>query len=329
MIDPNTYGTLPGPCLAMSVPHAAHINKTHPTHGASRGSYAKLSTSLPTNPWLHSHMTHRFDLTGKVALITGGTGVLGQAMAAGLAEAGARVAITGRNLERARAVAAAIPSVGSPITAFAMDAHDHDTIMHCRDAIERQLGPVNILVNGVGGNLPEATTGPDRSFFDLPHDALAEVFDLNLVAGLVQPVQIFAAGMASSGNGGSIINISSMSAQRPLTRVAGYSAAKAAVENFTRWLAVHLAQEHSPTLRVNAIAPGFFLTEQNRFLLTDEATGEPTPRGRAIIEHTPLGRYGEPDDLIGALLWLASDASRFVTGTVIPVDGGFSAYAGV
>jgi NAD(P)-dependent dehydrogenase (short-subunit alcohol dehydrogenase family) len=274
-------------------------------------------------------MSDRFNLDGKIAVITGGTGILGQAMARGLAEAGARVAITGRDAQRAQAIASAIPAPAGAITGFAMDVHDRASIEACQREVSGKLGPVDILVNGVGGNLPGATTGQGMSFFDLPHDALAEVFDLNLVAGLVQSVQVFARGMAASGKPGSIINISSMSAQRPLTRVAGYGAAKAAVENFTRWLAVHLAQEHSPTLRVNALAPGFFLTEQNRFLLTDEATGAPTPRGKAVIDHTPLGRYGDPDDLVGALVWLASDASRFVTGAVIPVDGGFSAYSGV
>lgn len=270
-----------------------------------------------------------FDLTGKVALVTGGTGVLGRAMAGALANAGARVAITGRSLDKTRAAAQTIPVPHAPITALEMDVHSRDSILHCQEALNAELGPLDILVNGVGGNLPGATTGDGLSFFDLPHDALAEVFDLNLVAGLVRPVQVFARAMAESGQGGSIINISSMSAQRPLTRVAGYGAAKAAVENLTRWLAVHLASTYTPNLRVNALAPGFFLTEQNRFLLVDEASGTPTARGRAIIDHTPLGRYGDPDDLAGALVWLASDASRFVTGAVIPVDGGFSAYSGV
>jgi NAD(P)-dependent dehydrogenase (short-subunit alcohol dehydrogenase family) len=268
-------------------------------------------------------MLQTFSLEGKVALVTGGTGVLGQAMAAALAAAGARVAITGRDLARTQAAAA------PGIVPLAMDVHNRDSMLACEQALFAALGPLDILVNGVGGNLPEATTGDGRSFFDLPQDSLSQVFDLNLISGLVQPVQVFAKGMAASGRGGSIINISSMSAQRPLTRVAGYGAAKAAVENFTKWLAVHLAQEYSPALRVNAIAPGFFLTEQNRFLLTDPATGAATERGKSIIEHTPLGRYGTPDDLAGALVWLASAASRFVTGTVIPVDGGFSAYSGV
>ncbi len=270
-----------------------------------------------------------FSLTDKIALVTGGTGVLGSAMARALANAGARVAITGRSLERTRMAAESIATSGVPVVPLEMDVHSRDSILRCLESLNQQLGPLDVLVNGVGGNLPGATTGDGMSFFDLPHDALAEVFDLNLVAGLVLPVQIFAREMAESGRGGSIINISSMSAQRPLTRVAGYGAAKAAVDNLTRWLAVHLATTYSANLRVNAIAPGFFLTEQNRFLLLDESSGTPTARGKAIIEHTPLGRYGDPDDLAGALVWLASDASCFVTGAVIPVDGGFSAFAGV
>jgi len=267
-------------------------------------------------------------LNGRIALITGGTGVLGQAMAAGLSAAGAQVIITGRDAARTEGIAGEIPAGTQPVQGMAMDVFSRDSILACEQRIEAEYGPVSVLVNGVGGNDPAATTSPDRTFFDLDHDALAQVIDLNLAAGLIQPVQVFAKSMVEHG-GGSIINISSMSAQRPLTRVAGYSAAKAAVENFTRWLSVHLAQEYSPALRVNAIAPGFFLTEQNRFLLVNQETGEPTDRGKSIIDHTPLGRYGEPEDLIGVVQWLASDASRFVTGTVIPVDGGFSAFSGV
>ncbi|MBI1317658.1 MAG: SDR family oxidoreductase [Candidatus Hydrogenedens sp.] len=267
-------------------------------------------------------------LDGKVALVTGGTGVLGRAMAAGLANAGAQVVITGRSEARTRDVAASVATEGLPVQGFELNVFDRESIIACEQRVDQELGPVSILINAVGGNDPAATTAPDRTFFELDHDALARVIDLNLAAGLIQPVQVFAKSMVEHGQGGSIINISSMSAQRPLTRVAGYGAAKAAVENFTRWLAVHLAQEYAPAVRVNAVAPGFFLTEQNRFLLVNDS-GEPTERGRAIISHTPLGRYGDPEDLVGAVLWLASDASRFVTGTVIPVDGGFSAFSGV
>jgi NAD(P)-dependent dehydrogenase (short-subunit alcohol dehydrogenase family) len=174
-----------------------------------------------------------------------------------------------------------------------------------------------------------ATTSPEQSFFDLPADAVQKVFDLNLTGGTIVPTQVFGKRMKDQSEGASIINISSMNALRPLTRIPGYSAAKAAVSNFTQWLSVHLAQEYSPKLRVNAIAPGFFLTEQNRFLLTEEGSGDLTPRGQTIIAHTPMGAFGKPEDLIGVATWLASDASGFVTGIVVPIDGGFSAFSGV
>jgi len=183
------------------------------------------------------------------------------------------------------------------------------------------------LINAAGGNRPDATTSPDRSFFDLPEEALRFVFDLNLM-GTILPSQILGQLMAQRGEG-VILNVSSMNAFRPLTRIAAYSAAKAGVSNFTQWLAVHMAQEYSPRIRVNAIAPGFFLTEQNRFLLTDQQTGALTPRGETIITHTPMQRFGTPEDLLGAVLWLLSSASAFVSGVVIPIDGGFSAFSGV
>jgi NAD(P)-dependent dehydrogenase (short-subunit alcohol dehydrogenase family) len=183
-------------------------------------------------------------------------------------------------------------------------------------------------VNAAGGNVKEATVSPEIPFFDLPVGALERVVALNLFAGAVLPAQVLGKMMVKNEGGGSIINISSMNAFRPLTRIAGYSAAKAAVSNFTQWLATHFAMEYNKALRVNAIAPGFFLTNQNRFLLTTE-TGELTARGKSIIAHTPMGRFGDPGDLIGACIWLASDASRFVTGAVIPIDGGFNAYSGV
>jgi len=186
---------------------------------------------------------------------------------------------------------------------------------------------VDVLVNGAGGNRKEATCVPPESlFFDLPADAVRWVFELNCL-GTMLPSQVFGRAMADAGEG-VIVNISSMNAFRPLTRIAAYSAAKAAVSNFTQWLATYMAQNHSERIRVNAIAPGFFLTEQNRFLLED-ADGTPTARGRQIIDHTPMARYGQPDELIGTLVWLISDAARFVTGIVVPVDGGFSAYSGV
>jgi len=190
-----------------------------------------------------------------------------------------------------------------------------------------QFGRVDILINGAGGNRKRATTSPDLAFFDLPADAIQWVFSLNFI-GTLLPSQVFGRLMAEQEHG-VILNVSSMNAFRPLTRIPAYSAAKAAVSNFTQWLAVHMAQEYSPRIRVNAIAPGFFLTEQNRFLLTDEQTGELTLRGKTIIAHTPMGHFGDPEDLIGTVLWLLSPGAKFVTGIVVPVDGGFSAFSGV
>ena len=210
-----------------------------------------------------------------------------------------------------------------------MNAFQKASIQACCDAILADYGRVDVLVNAVGGNMKDATTSPDTSFFDLPAEALMKVVDLNLVGGTIVPSQVFGRSMKDNPDGGSIVNISSMNAIRPLTRIPGYSAAKAAVSNFTQWLAVHVAQEYTTKLRVNGIAPGFFLTDQNRFLLTDEKTGALTPRGQTIMAHTPMGRFGDPEDLVGVTVWLASDAARFVTGIVVPVDGGFSAFAGV
>jgi NAD(P)-dependent dehydrogenase (short-subunit alcohol dehydrogenase family) len=190
-----------------------------------------------------------------------------------------------------------------------------------------QWGRVDILINGAGGNKKEATTTLDLSFFDLPADAVQWVFSLNFL-GTLLPSQVFGKVMAEQGDG-CILNVSSMSALSPLTRIPAYSAAKAAVSNFTQWLAVHIAQEHTPDVRVNALAPGFFLTEQNRFLLTQEGTGDLTPRGRTIIDHTPMAKFGAPEDLLGATIWLLSPAASFVTGIVVPIDGGFSAFSGV
>jgi len=270
-----------------------------------------------------------FNLSGKVAVVTGGGGALGGAVAKGFGSAGAKVAIADLLSDRADAVAAEIGEAGGEAKGYAMNVFEEDTIRACRDAVAADFGTIDILLNAVGGNMKGATTSPEQSFFDLPADAIREVMNLNLVGGTIVPSQIFAARMKDNEHGGSIINISSMNAFRPLTRIPGYSAAKAAVSNFTQWLAVHLAQEYSAKLRVNAIAPGFFLTDQNRFLLTDQETGELTDRGKTIIAHTPMSEFGKPEDLIGAALWLASDASRFVTGTVIPIDGGFSAFSGV
>ncbi len=268
-------------------------------------------------------------LDGKVAVVTAGGGVLGGAIAQGLAAAGAAVAVADLSRELAQACADPIRQAGGTAAAYAVNALEKTSLDACCDAICRDFERVDILVSGVGGNMKNATTSPDLSFFDLPADALSKVIDLNLLGGAILPAQTFGKRMKDNPDGGSIINISSMNAFRPLTRIPGYSAAKAAVSNFTQWLAVHLAQEYSRTLRVNAIAPGFFLTEQNRFLLTDKETGELTDRGKTILAHTPMGSFGKPEDLVGAAVWLASDAARFVTGIVLPVDGGFSAFSGV
>jgi len=270
-----------------------------------------------------------FSLEGKTAVVTGGGGVLGGAMAEGLAGAGAAVAVGDVRQELADECAKRIAEKGGKSKGYFVDVFKVETIEACASDVAKDFGRIDILVNAVGGNMKGATTSAEQSFFDLPADALRTVFDLNLIGGAVVPTQIFVKAMLNNREGGVIINISSMNAFRPLTRIPGYSAAKAAVSNFTQWLSVHLAQEYNPKLRVNAIAPGFFLTEQNRFLLTDKETGALTDRGKTIIAHTPQGRYGAPEDLVGATIWLASDAARFVTGIVLPVDGGFSAFSGV
>ena len=267
-----------------------------------------------------------FDLNGKVAVVTGGTGVLGGRMARGLAAAGARVAIMGRREEKAEEVARSIKDEGGEALALPADVLERGELEEARAKLLTAWNRVDILVNAAGGNMPGATVVGNLSFFDVEKSALNEVVNLNLL-GTILPAQIFGAAMRERGSG-SIINISSMAAQKPLTRVVGYSAAKAAVDNFTRWLAVDLAQKYGEGLRVNAIAPGFFVGEQNRKLLLNE-DGSLTERGQQIVTHTPMGRFGEPKDLVGTVVWLASDASRFVTGVVVPVDGGFAAFGGV
>ena len=268
-----------------------------------------------------------FGLSGKVAVVTGGGGVLCGAMSRALGRVGVKVAVLDLFEEAAQKVADDVEAAGGEAMAVPCDVLDKASLEAARDVVLARFGRVDILINGAGGNRKRATTSPDLSFFDLPTDAVQWVFNLNFI-GTLLPSQVFGKLMAEQGEG-IILNTSSMNAFRPLTRIPAYSAAKAAVSNFTQWLAVHLSQEYSPNIRVNAIAPGFFLTEQNRFLLTDEATGELTPRGRTIIDHTPMARFGDPEDLIGTVLWLLSDGSRFVHGIVVPVDGGFSAFSGV
>jgi NAD(P)-dependent dehydrogenase (short-subunit alcohol dehydrogenase family) len=268
-----------------------------------------------------------YDFSGQTILITGGGGVLGGAMARALFECGANVAILDYNLPAAQNVVASFPAGSGRALAVQGNVLQAESVQAALALVLAEFGQVDGLVNAAGGNKPEATTGVDKPFFDLPQEALRWVFDLNLL-GTIIPSQVVGRHMAERKQG-VILNVSSMNAFRPLTRIPAYSAAKAGVSNFTQWLAVHMAQEYSPHIRVNAIAPGFFLTEQNRFLLTDAETGRLTPRGQQIINHTPAGRFGQPEDLTGAVLWLLSPASAFVTGIVLPVDGGFSAYSGV
>ena len=273
-----------------------------------------------------AELAKMYDFGGRTVVVTGGTGVLGQAMVRAIVGCGANVALVARNREKAEPQVAALEGPGS-VKVFMADVLDAASL---REAVEegvKEFGRVDALLNGAGGNHPGATTNAEQKFFDLPEEALRFVFDLNML-GTIIPSQVFGRQMAEQGEG-VILNVSSMSAIRPLTRVLGYSAAKAGVNSFTHWIAVHLATEYSPSIRVNAIAPGFFLTEQNRFLLTDRETGQLTQRGQSIIAHTPMGRFGEPDDLLGTILWLLSPASAFVTGIVVPVDGGFSAFGGV
>ncbi len=273
-------------------------------------------------------VTASYNFKDRTIIVTGGAGVLGSEMACALVGCGANVVILDRDTALAERVIQRFEptATGRAIVVYG-DVLKRESLEKARDVILAEFGHIDGLINGAGGNKPEATTTPDRSFFDLPEEALRFVFDLNLM-GTILPSQVFGAEMAKRGDG-VVLNVSSMNAFRPLTRIAAYSAAKAGVSNFTQWLAVHLAQNYSPNIRVNAIAPGFFLTEQNRFLLTDKETGALTPRGQSILSHTPMARFGSPEDLLGAVLWLLSPASAFVTGVVIPIDGGFSAFSGV
>jgi NAD(P)-dependent dehydrogenase (short-subunit alcohol dehydrogenase family) len=278
-------------------------------------------------PFDLAELTKMYDFSGKTVAITGGAGVLGSELVSALAGCGAKVALLEVNAEAGKALVERMGERGKQVTVFYCDVLKPESIVAVAQETKKNMGTIDCLVNGAGGNKPQATTSPEMKFFDLPADAVRWVFDLNIM-GTILPSQAFGRIMAEQGFG-SILNISSMNSFRPLTRIPAYSAAKAAVSNFTQWLAVHMAQEYSPKIRVNAIAPGFFLTNQNRFLLTDRETGEWTARGRTIVGHTPMGRLGEPRDLIGCVLWLLSPAADFVTGTVIPIDGGFSAYSGV
>jgi NAD(P)-dependent dehydrogenase (short-subunit alcohol dehydrogenase family) len=268
-----------------------------------------------------------YDFTGKTAVITGGGGVLCGEMARGLAGCNANIALLDRDVSLGEKVLATFSGTKGKHKVIFIDVLDKVKVQEAADQTISEFGKIDILINGAGGNNPKATTSPEQSFFDIPSEAIQFVSNLNLI-GTILPSQIFGRKMVEQKEG-IILNVSSMNAFRPLTRIPAYSAAKAAVSNFTQWLAVHIAQEYSPNIRVNAIAPGFFLTEQNRFLLTEKETGALTARGKKILDHTPMGRFGVPEDLLGAVLWLLSPASKFVTGIVLPIDGGFSAFSGV
>ena len=274
-----------------------------------------------------SELTRLYDFSGLTIVITGGTGTLGGEIACALVGCGANVAILDRNLDPAQHILELMEPKANQAVAVRADVLSVESLQEASKIILDKFGVVHSLVNAAGGNNPRATTTPDLSFFDLPSEALRWVFDLNIL-GTMLPCQVFGKAMADKGEG-VILNVSSMNAFRPLTRIPAYSAAKAGVSNFTQWLAVHMAQVYSPRIRVNAIAPGFFLTQQNKFLLTDEKSRELTARGKSIIDHTPMARFGQAEDLFGTILWLLSPASAFVTGIVVPIDGGFSAFSGV
>ena len=267
-----------------------------------------------------------FSIKGKNALITGGTGVLGQVMCTGLASAGASVAILGRRKDAAEKLASEIKSSGGKAIAVSADVLNREQLLSARATIQKELGPIDILVNAAGGNMAGAVIPPDKNFFDLDLKAFEDVVDLNLM-GTVLPTQVFTEDMVKKKKG-VVINIASMASFRPLTRVVGYSVSKAAIENFTQWMSIEMAKKFGEGIRVNAISPGFFLTEQNRNLLTNP-DGSYTQRGQAAINQTPFARFGKPEELVGTLIWLCSDASAFVTGVNVPVDGGFNVFSGV
>ncbi len=267
------------------------------------------------------------ELRGRVAVVTGAGGAICGEIARALGRAGTTVAIWDVSGETGRATAGAITADGGRAEAWVCDATDRESVENAaRHTLER-FGTVDILINGAGGGRKETTTSDDLSFFDIEPKAMMDVVALNYMSAVI-PSQVLGRVFARKGRG-VILNIASIAGQRPLTRAIAYSNGKAATVSFTQWLAVHMARTYSPGIRVNALAPGFVLTEQNRFLLVDEETGDPTERGRRIIDHVPMGRYGKPAEMVGAALWLVSDGAGFVTGAVVPVDGGFSAYAGV
>jgi len=268
-----------------------------------------------------------FDLNGKVIVITGATGILGEAFVNGVSENGAKVGLLGRNEQVGLERMNAIKQKGKEALFLKADVLAKRDLEQARDKILSEWGKIDALVNAAGGNIPEAVIAPDADVFEMDIEALKRAFDVNLY-GTLLPTCIFGKSMSQSGHG-SIVNISSMAAQTAITRVLGYSMAKAAIDNFTRWMCVELAQRYGDKIRINAIAPGFFVTNQNRRLLVKENNEGYTPRGEAVIRSTPFKRFGSPEELIGTLIWLLSDASRFVSGEVICVDGGFHIFSGV
>jgi NAD(P)-dependent dehydrogenase (short-subunit alcohol dehydrogenase family) len=271
-------------------------------------------------------MDGSFSLQGKVVVVTGATGVLGEAFIGSIAAAGGKVVLIGRNREVAEQRAAAVIAGGGDALAVVADVLDKQQLEDGLKQIMDNYGRVDALVNGAGGNIKEAVIDPSADIFSIDIDATRKVFELNLFGSLL-PVQVFGHAMVQSG-GGSIINISSMASEQVITKVLGYSMAKAAIDNYTRWMSVELANRYGERIRMNAIAPGFFLTDQNRALLTNP-DGSMTPRGQSVINNTPYKRFGKPKELCGALVWLLSDASSFVSGQTIYVDGGFSIFSGV
>jgi NAD(P)-dependent dehydrogenase (short-subunit alcohol dehydrogenase family) len=273
-----------------------------------------------------NYLDNLFNLKNKIAVLTGGGGILAGEMALGFLKSGSNVVLLDLNEDSLNKKREAIKKSGFDILGITCNVLDEENLKIVRDQVLDHFGRVDILINAAGGNMPGATIGLDQNFFDLNMNDFRKVTDLNL-NGTVLPTMIFGKVMAEQ-KSGSIINISSMASYRAITRVVGYSAAKAAVDNFTRWMAVELAKKFGSGIRVNAIAPGFLITEQNQTLLTNP-DGSLTERGKNILKITPFGRFGEPEELVGTVLWLAGDASKFVTGAVIPVDGGFSVFSGV
>lgn len=273
-----------------------------------------------------SYLTSLFNIEGKIALLTGGGGILAGEMAKGFASAGAKVILLDINENAAKQKAVELSGNGSEVSGMKCNVLDEDDLKSVHENILKKYGRIDILVNAAGGNMSGATIGVDQNFFDLKMENFKRVTDLNL-NGTVLPTLVFGKTMAEQ-KSGSIINVSSMASYRAITRVVGYSAAKAAIDNFTRWLSVELASKFGNGIRVNAIAPGFLITEQNRTLLTNE-DGSLTQRGIDILNITPFKRFGEPSELVGTVIWLASDAAKFVTGAVIPIDGGFNVFSGV